>query len=116
MSYKEIYDKIDEGYENHSIGSTIMNVTSSHTHRTATIEFNQILLIEIKKSSKLSKINLVYLIGSERKKSTEATCDKLKEGYNINKYLLVLGNVINILADKEWVKKNVLSSFIVFQI
>ena len=42
MSYKEIYDKMDEGYENHSIGSTIMNVTSSHTHRTLTIEFNQI--------------------------------------------------------------------------
>ncbi len=57
---------MDEGYENYTIGSTVMNVASSLPHRTETIEFNQILLIEIKKSSKLSKINLVYLIGSER--------------------------------------------------
>ena len=38
-----------------------MNVTSSHAHRTVTIEF-------ITKSSKLSKINLVDLIGSEIQK------------------------------------------------
>ena len=42
MSYKEIYDKMDEGYENNIIDSTVMNVTSSHTHTTVTIEFNQI--------------------------------------------------------------------------
>ena len=38
-----------------------MNVTSSHAHRIVTIEFNT-------KSSKLSKINLVDLIGSEIQK------------------------------------------------
>jgi hypothetical protein len=75
-----------------------MNVTSSHAHRTLTIEFNT-------KSSKLSKINLVDLIGSERQKSTEATVDRLKEGNNINKSLLVLGNVINTLPDKAMSKK-----------
>ena len=42
MSYKEISDKMDEGYENHTIDSTVMNVTSSRSHRTVTIEFNQI--------------------------------------------------------------------------
>ena len=50
------------------------------------------------------------------KKSTETTCDKLKEGYNINKSLLVLDNVINILPDKEWVKKKIFYLLIVFQL
>ena len=48
------------------------------------------------------------------KKSTETTCDKLKEGYNINKSLLV--NVINTLIDKEWVKKRMFYLHIVFQL
>ena len=59
MPYKEISNKIDEGYENHTIDSTVMNVTSSRSHRTVTIEFNQIKIQKQKKSSKLSKINLV---------------------------------------------------------
>ena len=50
-------------------------------------------------------INLVDLAGSERANSTGATGDRLKEGCNINKSLLVLGNVINALADKATGKK-----------
>ena len=42
MSYKEISDKMNEGYENHTIGSTVMNVTSFLSHSIVTIEFNQI--------------------------------------------------------------------------
>ena len=105
MSYKEISDKMDEGYENRTIGSTVMNATSSRAHTIVTIEFNQIQNIGTTKSSKLSKINLVDLAGSERQKSTEATGDRLKEGCNINKSLLVLGNVVNTLADKAMGKK-----------
>ena len=42
MPYKEISDKMDEGYKNHIISSTVINVTSSLSHTIATIEFNQI--------------------------------------------------------------------------
>ena len=42
MSYKKKYDKMDKGYKNHTIGSTVINVTSSLSHTIATIEFNQI--------------------------------------------------------------------------
>ena len=42
MPYKEISDKMDKGYKNHTIGSTVINVTSSLSHTIATIEFNQI--------------------------------------------------------------------------
>ena len=42
MSYKEISDKMNEGYENHTIGSIVMNAINSRAHRIVTIEFNQI--------------------------------------------------------------------------
>ena len=104
-SYEEISNKMDEGYQNRTIGSTLMNNTSSRAHTIVTIEFKQIQSVGKAKSEKLSKINLVDLAGSERANSTGATGARLKEGCNINKSLLVLGNVINTLADKALGKK-----------
>lgn len=46
-----------------------------------------------------SKFHLVDLAGSERSKKTGATGDRFKEGININKGLLVLGNVISQLCE-----------------
>ena len=104
-SYEEISNKMDEGYQNRTIGSTLMNNTSSRAHTIVTIEFKQVQVVGKTKSEKLSKINLVDLAGSERANSTGATGARLKEGCNINKSLLVLGNVINTLADKALGKK-----------
>ena len=104
-SYEKISNKMDEGYQNRTIGSTLMNNTSSRAHTIVTIEFKQIQSVGKAKSEKLSKINLVDLAGSERANSTGATGARLKEGCNINKSLLVLGNVINTLADKALGKK-----------
>ena len=104
-SYEEISNKMDEGYQNRTIGSTLMNNTSSRAHTIVTIEFKQVQTVGKTKSEKLSKINLVDLAGSERANSTGATGARLKEGCNINKSLLVLGNVINTLADKALGKK-----------
>lgn len=47
----------------------------------------------------VSQLNLVDLAGSERVSKTEATGARLKEGAAINKSLLVLGTVINKLAE-----------------
>ena len=110
-SYEEISKKMDEGYENRTIGSTLMNATSSRAHTIVIIEFKQVAMIAGKKSEKLSMINLVDLAGSERAGSTGATGDRLKEGCNINKSLLVLGNVINALADKALGKKTALPPY-----
>ena len=111
-SYTEISNKMDEGYNNRTIGSTLMNATSSRAHTIVTIEFKQLTMIAKKKSEKLSMINLVDLAGSERSGSTGATGDRLKEGCNINKSLLILGNVINCLADKAIGKnKNMLPPY-----
>ena len=104
-SYEEISNKMDEGYQNRTIGSTLMNNTSSRAHTIVTVEFKQVQAVGKTKSEKLSKINLVDLAGSERANSTGATGERLKEGCNINKSLLILGNVINTLADKALGKK-----------
>ena len=50
------------------------------------------------KSTRGSKFHFVDLAGSERIKRTNATGQGVKEGININKGLLVLGNVISALA------------------
>eukprot|EP01039_Chlorochromonas_danica_P009989 gene9989-11047_t len=46
-----------------------------------------------------AKLNLVDLAGSERVSKTNATGQTLKEGANINKSLMTLGNVINQLSE-----------------
>jgi kinesin family protein 4/21/27 len=43
----------------------------------------------------------VDLAGSERSKKTKATGERFREGVNINKGLLSLGNVITSLCDKS---------------
>jgi len=48
----------------------------------------------------VAKFHFVDLAGSERAKKTGAVGDTLKEGININKSLLVLGNVISALSEK----------------
>ncbi|EMP40041.1 Chromosome-associated kinesin KIF4 [Chelonia mydas] len=47
------------------------------------------------------KLHLVDLAGSERQKKTKAEGDRLKEGININRGLLCLGNVISALGDEN---------------
>jgi len=46
-----------------------------------------------------AKFHFVDLAGSERAKKTGAVGATLKEGININKSLLALGNVISNLSD-----------------
>jgi kinesin family protein 4/21/27 len=48
-----------------------------------------------------SKFHLVDLAGSERAKKTQAEGDRFKEGVNINRGLLCLGNVISALGDDK---------------
>ena len=48
-----------------------------------------------------AKLHLVDLAGSERAKKTQATGDRLKEGININRGLLSLGNVISALGEDK---------------
>ena len=99
-SYAEIEKVMEDGTSHRTIGSTLMNATSSRAHTVTTIEMTQIETVSGRKSQKLSVINLVDLAGSEKAGQTGATGDRLKEGCAINKSLTCLGNVISVLADK----------------
>lgn len=48
---------------------------------------------------KIVKLSMIDLAGSERASATNGKGDRFKEGANINRSLLALGNCINQLAD-----------------
>ena len=85
-----------------------MNATRSRAHTVVQIRFTQKSFdMETGKADRelQSNINLVDLAGSERAGSTGAEGDRLAEGANINKSLMILGKVIKSLADKMSGKK-----------
>ena len=100
-SFEAIERIMEEGNKNRSIGSTEMNKTSSRAHTIITLSFKQFEIIDGNTTERFSNINLVDLAGSERQKKTKATKDRLKEGCMINLSLTILGQVINVLAEKS---------------
>eukprot|EP00927_Polykrikos_kofoidii_P022755 TRINITY_DN2114_c0_g1_i1.p1 TRINITY_DN2114_c0_g1~~TRINITY_DN2114_c0_g1_i1.p1 ORF type:complete len:1118 (+),score=270.95 TRINITY_DN2114_c0_g1_i1:165-3518(+) len=103
-TYQQIEAAVEEGTENRTVGSTLMNATSSRAHTVLIIEFKQISEASGQTGTKVSLINLVDLAGSEKAGQTGASGDRLKEGCAINKSLSALGNVIEKLADKATAK------------
>mmetsp|Transcript_115556 Transcript_115556/g.327465 ORF Transcript_115556/g.327465 Transcript_115556/m.327465 type:complete len:1101 (-) Transcript_115556:158-3460(-) len=99
-SYAAIESVMDEGTENRTVGSTLMNATSSRAHTVISIELRQVSKAGGQQGCKLSLIKLVDLAGSEKAGQTGASGDRLKEGCAINKSLSALGNVIEKLADQ----------------
>lgn len=95
---------IYQGNAARHVGATLMNDQSSRSHSVFTIKIEQKSVTSINKSLEReqmirAKVNLVDLAGSERVSKTNATGQTLKEGANINKSLLTLGNVINSLSE-----------------
>ncbi|XP_074644336.1 chromosome-associated kinesin KIF4A-like [Tubulanus polymorphus] len=94
---QETMDLLRQGSVGRTTGATAMNSQSSRSHAIFTIhvdQFNKLDQNDIWKA----KFHLVDLAGSERVKKTMATGDRFKEGVNINKGLLMLGNVISALG------------------
>jgi len=84
--------------------ATSMNAESSRSHAIMTVlieqKFESVIESTKEKSMKQSKFHFVDLAGSERIKRTNATGQGIKEGIDINKGLLILGNVISALASQ----------------
>nr|XP_012803214.2 chromosome-associated kinesin KIF4A-like [Jaculus jaculus] len=89
---------LEQGNSSRTVASTAMNSQSSRSHAIFTIFIEQRKKTD-KSSSFHSKLCLVDLAGSERQKKSKAEGDRLKEGININRGLLCLGNVISALGD-----------------
>lgn len=98
-SAEHILEALDAGNHNRTQHPTDMNATSSRSHAVF-----QIYLKQQEKSASLNhnvsiaKMSLIDLAGSERASATNAKGARLREGANINRSLLALGNVINALA------------------
>ena len=94
-TYEEIENIIEKGNQNKSLGSTLMNATSSRAHTIISLELIQQKTALKKTIQKTSNIFLVDLAGSEKVGKTGAKADRLKEACSINKSLSVLGFVIH---------------------
>ena len=101
-SVDEINSVLQDGKQNRSVGSTLMNSQSSRSHSIFSI------VVECSSTDdygneniRAGKLNLVDLAGSERQSKTGATGERLKEATKINLSLSALGNVISALSDEK---------------
>mmetsp|Transcript_27304 Transcript_27304/g.49100 ORF Transcript_27304/g.49100 Transcript_27304/m.49100 type:complete len:735 (-) Transcript_27304:187-2391(-) len=97
---EEMQKTMTAGLKNRHTGETLMNRDSSRSHSIfiITVETGETDAAGIA-HYRVGKLNLVDLAGSERQSKTGATGDRFKEATNINKSLLILGNVISSLVD-----------------
>ncbi|KAL8231281.1 hypothetical protein R6Q57_001059 [Mikania cordata] len=112
---KEMTACLEKGCSNRSVASTDMNNQSSRSHAIFTIHLEQkdkkkgetISSELMGEEYRCSKLHLVDLAGSERAKRAGSEGLRLKEGIQINKGLLALGNVISALGDDKKRKEGV---------
>ena len=119
---KECLNLLNKGIQNRVTSATLMNEESSRSHAifTVTIEQKIVKVInpenepdefaagekpaETSEENISAKFHFVDLAGSERIKKTGASGKQQKEGIQINRGLLSLGNVISALTDEKKVK------------
>lgn len=93
----ELIELLHLGNKNRTQHPTDANAESSRSHAIFQVH---IRMIDKKTSTKRTvKLSMIDLAGSERAQSTKCKGLRFKEGANINKSLLALGNCINKLAD-----------------
>ncbi len=93
----ELLDLLALGNKNRTQHPTDANSESSRSHAIFQVH---IRMTEKKTNIRRTvKLSMIDLAGSERAQSTKCTGLRFKEGANINKSLLALGNCINKLAD-----------------
>lgn len=85
-----------QGVSNRAVNVTNMNASSSRSHMLFILELKQ---KDVDKSTKVSKLYLIDLAGSEKISKTKVEGQKLEEAKKINQSLLNLGFVINALTE-----------------
>lgn len=124
-SKEQMMSLLNDGSKHRTTSATKMNLTSSRSHAIFTVIIKHSIYLDnvsnnidsnvennindtniLNKSNakceiRTSKFHFVDLAGSERVKRTGAIGQQLKEGIDINKGLLALGNVISALGDEN---------------
>lgn len=122
-SAQEALELIEKGNRIRAINSTHLNDKSSRSHTVITLEIITRNISESSSTSineddatlRIGKINLVDLAGSERVKLSGASGQVLEEAKQINKALMVLGDVLNALGKYHQEMSSNASSDIVTQ-
>lgn len=94
---EELLDLLALGNRNRTQHPTDANAESSRSH--AIFQVHIRMTDRSSSMKKTVKLSMIDLAGSERAASTKGLGLRFKEGANINKSLLALGNCINKLAD-----------------
>ncbi|NWW94149.1 KI18A protein, partial [Rhynochetos jubatus] len=107
-SAEEILQMLDFGNKNRTQHPTDVNASSSRSHAVFQIYLRQQeKTASINQNVRIAKMTLIDLAGSERATATNAKGARFREGTNINRSLLALGNVINALADPKSKKQHI---------
>lgn len=102
VNSSEILNLLKEGLLKRQTASTLMNNHSSRSHAVFTITVHtREMLPNGEEVLKSGKLNLVDLAGSENIAKSGAKDRRAQEMANINKSLLTLGRVIQILSEKN---------------
>ncbi|EEB06254.1 kinesin-like protein Klp5 [Schizosaccharomyces japonicus yFS275] len=99
-SLEEVMKIILRGNANRTMSPTEANATSSRSHAVLQVSLTQKpRTADINEDHTLATLSIIDLAGSERANATRNRGERLKEGANINRSLLALGNCINALCD-----------------
>ncbi|KAJ8667967.1 hypothetical protein QAD02_009630 [Eretmocerus hayati] len=94
---EELLSLLAKGNKNRTQHATDANQESSRSHAVFQVYVN--ITSKLDGQVKHVKLSMIDLAGSERASATGCSGARFKEGANINKSLLALGNCINNLAD-----------------
>lgn len=101
-SAEELFGMLEYGNRNRSQHPTDANATSSRSHAVFQVFIRQkSASCGLKADFQVAKMSLIDLAGSERATVTKNRGPRMREGANINKSLLALGNCINALAENK---------------
>lgn len=85
---KDLLQYLERGNKRRRVAATLSNPESSRSHSVFSVNCEGV------------KLNLIDLAGSEKASNRYFNLSRFKEGANINKSLVALGNVISALGTK----------------
>ncbi|CAG9813523.1 unnamed protein product [Phaedon cochleariae] len=99
----DLLDWLEKGDKKRKVAATLSNPRSSRSHSVFSVNCAGV------------KLNLIDLAGSERAANRCFDLSRFKEGANINKSLVALGNVISALAEQSTKQKGIRRKFVPYR-